>query len=72
MIFPADCLVQMKEIWSRGGAAGDGDEAGIRGIVLTLVNPGSESLGDSVVQEARFSLVKECFGGGCSLCVMMI
>ena len=42
----------MGEIWARS-AAGDGDEAGIRGLVLAL---GAESLGDSVAQEARFSL----------------
>ena len=34
----------MGEPWAGGGAAGDEDEAGIRGLVLTLR---AESLGDS-------------------------
>jgi hypothetical protein len=37
----------MGETWARGGAAGDGDEAGIRGLGL------AESLGDSVAPDAR-------------------
>ena len=43
----------MGETWSGGGADGDRNEAGMRGLVLAL---GAESFGDSVAQEARFSL----------------
>ena len=40
----------MGETWAGGRAAGDGDEAGIRGLGLVL---GAESLGDSVAPDTR-------------------
>ena len=43
-------LCEMGETWAGGGAAGDGDEAGIRGLCLAL---GSESLGNSVAPDVR-------------------
>jgi len=40
----------MREPWAGGGAAGDGDEAGVCGLGLAL---GVESFGDSVAPDAR-------------------
>ncbi len=40
----------MGETWAGGGAGGDGDEAGIRGLGVAL---GAESLGDSGAPDAR-------------------
>jgi hypothetical protein len=40
----------MGDTWSGGGADGDGNAAGMRGLVLAL---GAESLGDSVAPDAR-------------------